>query len=117
MIGDCPEYRLRLFLSADLVGSTAYKATVGDNSGSESSPNPVWVDEIRRFYREFPVTLNRAYEKVEALEPLQPDASPPKVWKTIGDEIAFCCRLTCQNHLARCVKAFVGDVPGRGVAG
>lgn len=103
----CPEYRLRLFLSVDLVGSTAFKARHNGPSIDGDSPNPAWVDQIRHFYRDFPDKLNRAYEKIEKPEYWQEGPAPPQVWKTIGDEIAFCCRVSCLSHVVVCVSAFV----------
>ena len=32
---------------------------------------------------------------------------PPRLWKTIGDEIVFCCRVRSLEHLCRCVSAFL----------
>lgn len=103
----CPDYRLRLFLSVDLVGSTAFKAKFGDPD-PEKSPNPVWVDQIRHFYREFPEILSRNFAKaVSASTSGQATGLAPAVWKTIGDEIIFCCRLVDQEHLAACITSFM----------
>ncbi|MEI9419056.1 hypothetical protein [Mesorhizobium sp. Cs1321R2N1] len=108
MTRKCPEYRLRLFLSVDLVGSTAFKARKSDpNSSAEAaSPNPAWVDEIRRFYHGFPNEVSRAYDNIE--KPTDwTNISAPKVWKTVGDEIIFCCRLDNFDHLAISIRAFI----------
>jgi hypothetical protein len=94
-------------MSVDLVGSTAFKAINSNPNAGGASPNPVWVDEIRHFYRDFPDKLNRAYEKISKPAGWQEGPPPPQVWKTIGDEIVFCCRLSCLAHLAVCVSAFV----------
>ena len=106
----CPEYRLRLFLSVDLVGSTAFKAKHGAPSldVERATPNPAWVDQIRHFYRDFPERVQRSYEKLDKPASLEKYNSAPQVWKTIGDEIVFCCRLSSREHLAACVRAFVG---------
>ncbi len=107
MTSICPEYRLRLFMSVDLVGSTAFKSRHSGPSSDGASPNPIWVDKIRHFYRDFPDKLNRAFEKAPKPEGWQKGPKAPQVWKTIGDEIVFCCRLSCLSHLVVCVKAFV----------
>jgi len=101
-----PEYRVRLFLSVDLVGSTAFKARMGDPLDAKSSPNPAWVQEMARFYRGFPDELERAFQNLAKPNDWDVAVQPPKVWKTIGDEIIFCCRLDCFDHLALCVRAF-----------
>lgn len=94
-------------MSVDLVGSTAFKARHSGPNGGGDSPNPVWVDQIRHFYRDFPDKLNRAYEKVAKPEGWKDGPASPQVWKTVGDEIIFCCRLSCLSHLVVCVTAFV----------
>jgi hypothetical protein len=99
---------LRLFLSVDLVGSTAFKARLGDTTETGDS-NPVWVTQIRHFYREFPVFLSSRFNK--AISSLDNDVTYkdalPKTWKTIGDEILFCTRLHSLEHLAHCVASFL----------
>lgn len=103
----CPEYRLRLFMSVDLVGSTAYKAKFG-HSDPKASPNPMWVDQIRHFYREFPEFLLRHYERLVDLNGSDTARGKcPVVWKTIGDEIVLCGRLVDVEHLAICIQAFL----------
>lgn len=96
-------------MSVDLVGSTAFKAKYGepDPSAERSSPNPAWVDQIRHFYRDFPDKVIRNYKKLEKPEGLHEDSGAPKIWKTIGDEIVFCCRLTSLDHLSVCVRSFI----------
>lgn len=106
MTKSCPEYRLRLFLSVDLVGSTAFKARHNGPNAKLASPNPAWVGQIRHFYRDFPDKLNRAFEKVDKPANWSSAHAVPQIWKTIGDEIAFCCRVSCLSHLVVCVKAF-----------
>ncbi|MDM9623036.1 hypothetical protein [Rhizobium sp. S96] len=105
-----PGYRVRLFLTVDLVGSTAYKASFLNNRTVGKDPLPEWVTRFRQFYQQFPEALSVAYQKTdsghiaggeEARDP------PPQVWKTIGDEIIFCCRLNSVQHLACCVTAFL----------
>lgn len=97
-----PEYRVRLFLSVDLTGSTAFK--------HKSKDTLVWIKAFQNFYGQFPQILEQKYNDVcEARANI--DASEkdgcPKLWKTIGDEILFCCRLSSLCHLGACVDAFV----------
>ncbi|CDX27317.1 conserved hypothetical protein [Mesorhizobium plurifarium] len=110
----CPSYRLRLFQSVDLVGSTAFKARY---SGWESgSPNPIWVTQIQHFYREFPKILDANFGRLKSLDvPPRPGDRAPSVWKTIGDEIIFCCRLNSLEHLANCTRAFMKALEDYGV--
>lgn len=97
-----PGYRLRLFLSVDLVGSTAFKS-------KEEQSNTVWIKAFQKFYGQFPKLFGRKYS--EFCE-LSPEINPverdflPKVWKTIGDEIIFVNRVYSIAHLAAYVHAF-----------
>lgn len=103
-VASCPGYRLRLFLSVDLVGSTAYKAGKGKDLVLRSARQR-WVDETRHFYREFPRILQRDFDRA----PISGDAKDglcPQVWKTVGDEIIFCVRLSYAQHLGRCIWSF-----------
>ena len=47
------EYRVRLFLSVDLSGSTAFKNSK-DGEGRKTGEPPNWVIVFQRFYSDFP---------------------------------------------------------------
>ena len=97
-----------MFLSVDLVGSTAFKARMGETREGNDS-NPKWVTQIRHFYREFPIFLSSRFNK--AISSIDGETTykdcGPKAWKTIGDEILFCTRLHSLEHLAHCVSSFL----------
>lgn len=111
----CPSYRLRLFLSVDLVGSTAFKASTSETE-SPSEPYPEWVTKFRHFYREFPNIFASRYSRAlnahDGHDFYQTCA--PSVWKTIGDEILFCCRIQSYEHLSACITAFLGSLDDYG---
>lgn len=96
-----PQYRVRLFLSADLAGSTAFKS---------EAENHIWATEFRKFYsgflglfesnflktcREFPVTCGSFTD------------GGPKLWKTIGDEVIFVNRVDSSVQVFAFIHAFV----------
>lgn len=97
-----PEYRVRLFLSVDLTGSTDFKARIGHTS-------LVWLKAFQKFYGEFPSMFARNYAEACGVIP---DIGPaeaeclPKVWKTIGDEILFVNRVDSITHLGAYVSSF-----------
>lgn len=93
-----PEYRIRLFLSVDLVGSTNFKSK---NSQSE------WIKAFSFFYSRFNEILISNYQN-ESRKICPPNivGTSPKVWKTIGDEIIFCCKAESIQHISMCVMAF-----------
>lgn len=105
---ELPSYRVRLFLSVDLTGSTAYK----HNSKSNGSQ---WTKVFNEFYKDFPELLKKNYLSVcddlihdqGELVAFEKDNGAPKTWKTIGDEILFVTTLSSLCHLSSCIKAFI----------
>jgi len=97
-----PEYRLRLFLSVDLTGSTAFKSKSDIN-------NLQWLKAFQKFYGEFPSLFMEKYKSIcdKAVEISGTEKElNPKVWKTIGDEILFVNRVHSITHLGVYVQAF-----------
>jgi hypothetical protein len=77
--------RLRLFLSADLVGSTLYKQS-----------RQVWRPEIISFYRNFDHILQTQYR---AFADGREDELPaPEFWKSNGDELLYVVELRSLSH-------------------
>ncbi|WP_158623095.1 hypothetical protein [Pseudorhodobacter sp. E13] len=98
-----PEYRIRLFLSVDLTGSTNFK--------SSDSSTFRWLKAFQKFYGEFPALFQKKYVEVSGSIPdLSADekAQIPKVWKTVGDEILFVNRVHSITQLGAYVSAFSG---------
>lgn len=97
-----PEYRIRLFLSVDLVGSTAFKSKDGNT-------NLQWIKAFQKFYGEFPSQFTKNYksvcEKIPEIDSIESETAP-KVWKTIGDEILFVNRVNSITQLGAYVRAF-----------
>lgn len=107
-----PDYRLRIFLSVDLVGSTAFKAMEQFSGSNGDDPSPAWVATFRSFYTEFQKFLKTAYdEEYRASQKNSPHVDEqgrhPAIWKTVGDEIIFCGRVLTIEHAAVTVSAFV----------
>lgn len=95
-----PDYRVRLFLSVDLTGSTAFKSK--NNSFR-------WLKAFQLFYDQFPSLYSQAYQDVcGAIQGINPEesANHPQIWKTIGDEILFVNRVLSVTHLGAYVTAF-----------
>jgi hypothetical protein len=104
----CPSFRVRLFLSVDLVGSTAFKSGAGKRR-DEGELYPQWVTQIRSFYRQFPEHVEAKFNETSAGKWDCPADTPlhPQVWKTVGDELLFCCAVRDVEHLACCTSAFL----------
>jgi hypothetical protein len=90
----------------DLVGSTAFKGGIGETKVN-NSVHPMWVDEIGKFYREFPASFRRRFSEQTASPDLSAHSEAvPQIWKTVGDEIIFCCRILCLDHLVCVIQGF-----------
>ncbi|MDB6133874.1 MAG: hypothetical protein JWM59_2117 [Verrucomicrobiales bacterium] len=79
---------LRLFLSADLAGSTAFKQNCSANE---------WQNFFGEFYRQLPAYVDPKFG---------PNESRLSLWKTIGDEIVFSAGLATSGDAPRMVDAF-----------
>lgn len=80
---------LRLFLSVDIAGSTAYKSRQPD----KVQP---WLPALHRFFTEFPISLVRPYTNGDA----------PVLWKTLGDEMVFVAQITNHRQVAMHLTRF-----------
>jgi hypothetical protein len=95
-----PEFlrpRLRIFLSADIIGSTALKQSRFGVSGSSNEPpidqaakGPAWFSAIQGFYFEAQQAFIGEWNKAKAeAGDEQLFGSEPILWKTVGDEVLF----------------------------
>lgn len=89
MSEDIP-WRLRVFFSVDLIGSTAYKSgKTKVSKGDELSAS--WAEDIKGFLTDFPKRVKAAYSNLPELVDLPTEKL--QVWKFSGDEILFCAEL------------------------
>ena len=73
---------IRLFLSADVAGSTEYKV------GLAHQPGTGWLDVFRDFFRNFPIMMMGQVGMEFLAEDTLPEVA---VWKFMGDETIFVC--------------------------
>lgn len=82
--------KVLLYLSADLVGSTAYK----------NNPNGAreWLRTFIDFYRDFDVYFVQQLDRQDNLSKFSRSTKPkrPELWKSLGDEILFIVEI--KNH-------------------
>lgn len=79
---------LRLFLSADLAGSTAFK---------QNSSAIEWQLFFKGFYDQLPAYVDKEF----GLDPHR-----LALWKTVGDEIVFSAKLNSAKDAGRMIEAF-----------
>ncbi|WP_436004420.1 hypothetical protein, partial [Rhizobium sp. LjRoot30] len=69
---------------------------------------PGWVEKFKQFYLQFPKLVQNYYsDSVSCRKDGLTIETAPKLWKLVGDEIVFCCRLHSLQHLSCCVNAFL----------
>ncbi|NQV29121.1 MAG: hypothetical protein HQ518_32615 [Rhodopirellula sp.] len=91
-------WELRLFCSADIVGSTAFKA---QNSPSK---RPEWASTFSEFFRFFPQAVDAAYERLPG--GFHKPSAAMQAWKFVGDEILFSVAIANHKEGASHVWAF-----------
>ncbi len=87
------EFSLRLFLSADLIGSTALKSKA---IGVEIKP--LWLDTFQDFYNEFPVVFKGEQQRLKC--------QSIDFWKGIGDELLWTTILAKGDDAISTLRAF-----------
>lgn len=101
------DYRVRLFLSVDLSGSTAFKnSSAGEETSTDSAPR--WVTVFQQFYADFPARFASEFQK-QANGSVGQDGCP-KLWKAVGDELVFCGRISNQKACTVALNAFIGTL-------
>ncbi len=92
----CPPFlepRLRLFLSADIVGSTSLKQSRARpaETAQDATSGPVWFSAIQGFYFEAAQAFLSEWTHREAKSdrPKELYGDEPTFWKSVGDEVLF----------------------------
>jgi len=91
-------WKLRLFLSADLVGSTAFKASRSGKRASE------WAATFKEFFQSFPDFVESSYSDNSHKSP--ECEKKLKAWKFSGDEILFQVQLSRYEDVVSHIGAF-----------
>ncbi|MFY0682856.1 MAG: hypothetical protein JXR13_19995 [Thalassovita sp.] len=101
---EAAEYRVRLFLSVDLSGSTAFKNSK-DGEARQTGATPYWVTVFQQFYSDFPSMFANEFQQQKTAS-VGSDTCPV-LWKAVGDELVFCGRLTNKKSCAVALDAFI----------
>lgn len=110
-MSECPKFlepRLRLFLSADIIGSTALKQSRLGAFDSSGPAHVSWFTTIQGFYFEAQQHFMRAWNDLK-LRHKDNDyfGEAPKLWKTIGDEVLFTKLITDHRQVAVTLQCWV----------
>jgi hypothetical protein len=105
---------LRLFLSADLVNSTALKqklVSLDDKSKEGREKFSPWLSHISEFYRTFPITLANEWQRFFSVLSNNvaeaKDWPPPRLWKANGDELIYVVELSASQQVSSILFAWV----------
>lgn len=115
---------LRLFLSADIVGSTAFKQNASaleaqeklDESGQiRNAAFPSWFTIVLQFYQQSEQTFAMQWQSITEQKIYSPKGTdffgdPPELWKTIGDEVLFTKRVDHPWQAVVCMHAWVATI-------
>src|SRR5262249_17781901 len=88
-------------VSADLVGSTAYK-------GQSLGHRPNWAPTFKEFFSDFPLDVKNSYSKVNG--PRISAGKRLRPWKFSGDEILFLTELSSYQESIAHLSAFKNAV-------
>ncbi|MGN6779361.1 hypothetical protein [Rhizobium sp.] len=102
---------LRLFLSVDLVGSTAFKqanqrAFKEDEKAAVESVAEPWFSPIAQFYKEVERLFAREWQSYvdgAAKRLSWPTGPSPELWKSAGDELLYVKILTDHREALACI--------------
>lgn len=107
---DCPEFlkpRLRIFLSADIIGSTALKQSRLGAFASSNNAEASWFSTIQGFYFEAQQHLKAEWTALsDTFDTPECFGPPPEIWKTIGDEVLFTKVLTDHRQVATTLQCW-----------
>jgi hypothetical protein len=99
------EPRLRLFLSVDVVGSTAFKHQ------AERTDAQGWLEFFTSFYSGFPNFLSTAHAETLHSKNHRPEhLAPALLWKALGDELVFVAEITHRSQVELHLIAFKAAV-------
>lgn len=112
----CPEFlkpRLRLFLSADIIGSTALKQSKLVSRDSDGGLGTAWFTVIQGFYFEAQQHLKSSWKEAMAeCEDVNYFGDAPSLWKTIGDEVLFTKLITDHRQVATTLQCWMKTLEG-----
>lgn len=95
-------YRLEMFLSVDVSGSTAFKFS--RNLAGTAEDEAGWFTAIRKFYDSF----NEKFR--QAIAASRQGSMPPELWKALGDELIYRVTIEDRHSAAVIVGCFIDAI-------
>jgi len=98
------DFNLKLFLSVDIIGSTAFKAQQSKERTAGHAGD--WTREMLNFFTGFPTTFKRQLEIAAGDLGWKRPLPKYKPWKNLGDELIFVAEIRERDELELLVIAF-----------
>lgn len=101
---------LKLFMSFDLIGSTAFK----HSHNAKTNFTEVWYEFFKKFYTEIPHYLAKEYKKLSSVDidfsTITKDTNLssftlPYLWKNLGDEMIYVADISDTKHVIYHIEA------------
>ena len=95
---------LLIFLSVDIVGSTAYKYT------HDGGPVLEWLPVFKAFHENFPIKLRHILDqenKDYRPQGFNGEIGEVKLWKSLGDELIFYFKLSNSDEAVYLILCFI----------
>lgn len=106
----CLKPTLKLFIGADIIGSTALKQsqTNFDEDEDKEKTEVRWFDVIRDFYRVSQYEFISKWTEKKSLSAHADEhyGSAPILWKTIGDEVIFVKDITDHRQITTAINSW-----------
>ncbi|MBB5400292.1 hypothetical protein [Paraburkholderia youngii] len=113
-LSDWEKPHLRLFFSADIVGSTAFKQKpqVAKKGGEQDGRFPLWFNTVLAFYHQAEQAFSHNWVSFERScagdnSVLHWFGPPPELWKTVGDEVLFTKQIEHPAQATVCCHAWI----------
>jgi hypothetical protein len=110
---------LRLFLSVDIVGSTAFKQAARDRNVDKRSPDGIdprpaepWFSPIAQFYRGVERTFSKEWAVCvdRSKEFGWPRGRAPELWKSVDDELIYTKQLDDHREALTTLHAWIKTI-------
>lgn len=103
-----PEFirpRLRIFLSVDIVGSTAFKQSHSSSKFKQGETQQTWLGTFSTFYHAFEGLFAKEWGKAVKKNGHEMGQSP-FLWKILGDELIYCKEISQLHQIFVCIHVW-----------
>ena len=98
------DYTMRLFMSVDVSGSTAFKfsSSIADRNADVTTSKLGWFSIIKKFYETFHTTFMKLIG--------DPTPNCTRLWKALGDELIYQAEIGTRDDAAKLIENFISAI-------